>query len=246
MSLCSITDSLVAVLDALSFAPPVAHVYNPLVYAREPWNLYVDRFGTATREVVLLGMNPGPWGMVQTGVPFGEIVAVRDWMDIVAPVLKPAHEHPKRPIDGFACHRSEVSGRRLWGWAQELFGTPDAFFAQFFVANYCPLAFMEASGRNLTPDKLPAAEREPLFAACDQALRETVELMQPELVVGIGKFAETRARAALKGVPCRIGTVLHPSPANPAANRGWSQQATDGMRNLGVVFDNMPAAVNGA
>ena len=127
------------VVSALSFAEPVAHVYNPLEYAFGAHCEYLERFGAVPKEVVFVGMNPGPWGMAQTGVPFGEISAVRDWMGIVSGVGKPASEHPKRPIEGFDCNRSEVSGRRLWGWARERFGSPERFFERFLVANYCPL-----------------------------------------------------------------------------------------------------------
>jgi single-strand selective monofunctional uracil DNA glycosylase len=233
-----ILDELLDELAPLDFAPPVTHVYNPLRYARRSHDLYLDRFGHAAKEAVLVGMNPGPWGMAQTGVPFGEIEAVRDWLGIEAPVGKPADEHPKRPVEGFACTRSEVSGRRLWGWARERFGTPEAFFERFFVYNYCPLSFLEDSGRNRTPDKLRKPERQALFAACDRALRRTVETLSPRLVIGIGKFAEDRARLALDGADeatdFEIGRILHPSPASPAANRGWAEQAERGLAALGI------------
>jgi single-strand selective monofunctional uracil DNA glycosylase len=220
-------------LDSMRFAPPVSHVYNPLTYAWAPNAAYLRRYGQGRKRVVFVGMNPGPFGMVQTGVPFGEIAAVRDWMGIEAEVLKPAAENPKRPIEGFACVRSEVSGRRLWGLFAERFGTAEAFFAEHFVANYCPLAFFEG-GRNLTPDKLPAAEQGPLLAACDGHLRQVVEILQPEWVIGVGAWAEQRARQALADMPLRFGRVLHPSPASPAANRGWSEAATRQLVEQGV------------
>jgi single-strand selective monofunctional uracil DNA glycosylase len=172
--------------------------------------------------------------MAQTGVPFGEISAVRNWLGIEAEFESPAREHPKRPIQGFACTRSEVSGARLWGWARDLFETPHRFFERCFVANYCPLAFMEATGRNRTPDKLPGAEREPLLERCDLALRRTVDELEPRYVVGVGAFAERRATSALGGTATVVGRVLHPSPASPAANRGWAEKATLELRELGI------------
>ena len=183
-TLWKIAEDLSHELERLHFAPPVTHVYDPLTYAAAPHRLYLERYGAGSKEVVLVGMNPGPWGMAQTGVPFGEIAAVRDWMGIEAAVGRPEHEHPKRPIEGFACARSEVSGRRLWGWARDTAGSARGFFERFFVANYCPLVFMEASGRNRTPDHLPAAEREPLFELCDAALRRLVVCLGPSWVVG--------------------------------------------------------------
>jgi single-strand selective monofunctional uracil DNA glycosylase len=220
----------------LSFGEPVAFVYNPLDYARRSAELYLRRFARPGCEVLFLGMNPGPFGMAQTGVPFGEVGLVRDWLGIEAPVGRPAREHPGRPVEGFACPRSEVSGARLWGWARERFGDPERFFARAFVWNYCPLAFLEESGRNRTPDKLPAAEREPLFAACDEALRAMVAWLRPGLVVGVGAWSEARARSALAPLGAaapRVGTILHPSPASPLANRGWAERAEEQLAALG-------------
>jgi single-strand selective monofunctional uracil DNA glycosylase len=212
-------------VDALSFGPPVTHVYNPLAYAREPAWRFLARAGGARGRVLLLGMNPGPYGMVQTGVPFGTVSRVRGWLGIEAAVGRPVDEHPKRPVTGFDCAREEVSGERFWGWAEERFGSPARFFERFFVANYCPLVFMEGSGRNRTPDKLPAAERRSLFDACDEALEKLVDVLEPRAVIGVGKFAEDRARATLGGRDVDIARVLHPSPASPVANRGWAAQA---------------------
>ena len=203
-------------LSGLRFRAPVRYVYDPLDHARRGHDAYVKTWGDSRRRVVFLGMNPGPFGMVQTGVPFGDVACVRDWLLIEAKIESPAQQHPKRPILGFDCPRSEVSGTRLWGAIAAHFGTPQRFFADHFIANYCPLAFVEASGRNRTPDKLPAAERCPLYAACDRHLRRVVRLLEPEWVVGIGAFAESRAREVLADT-VNIGRVLHPSPANPRA-----------------------------
>jgi single-strand selective monofunctional uracil DNA glycosylase len=224
---------LSAALAPMRFAPPVSHVYNPLDYARAPHEQYLSRYGASRKRIVFLGMNPGPFGMVQTGVPFGEVDAVRGWMGIEAAVEKPAIENPKRPIEGFACARSEVSGRRLGGLFAQRFGTAEAFFAEHFVANYCPLAFFD-HGRNLTPDKLPASETAPLEAACDAHLRALVEALEPEWLIGVGGFAEARAAEALAGMEVKIGRVLHPSPASPAANRGWAEAAERQLRALGL------------
>jgi len=232
MTLVDISRALSQRVAMLRFGEPVCCVYNPLEYARVPHELYLSRYGSGPKDAVLLGMNPGPFGMAQTGVPFGDVTMVRDWLGILAAVGKPRDEHPKRPVLGFECPRTEVSGTRLWGWARERFGTPQRFFERFFVANYCPLVFMEASGANRTPDKLPAAERAAVISACDDALREVVRLLRPRVVIGVGGFAERRARAALENID--IGTILHPSPASPLANRGWAQTVERQLTELGV------------
>ncbi len=137
-------------------------------------------------------------------------------------------------MDGFACPRREVSGQRLWGWARDRFGAPERFFARFFVLNYCPLCFMEESGRNRTPDKLPGAERERLFAVCDAALERALACLAPRCVLGVGRFATERVGAALRGAGVRTGMVPHPSPANPAANRGWEALMDETLAAAGV------------
>ena len=219
-------------VDALLF-PSVPFVYNPLAYARAPHEAYLERWGSKTpREVVMVGMNPGPFGMAQTGVPFGDVVMVREFVGVAGQVGRPAREHPRRPVKGFDCTRSEVSGTRFWGWARHRFGSAERFFEKVFVANWCPLVFMEDSGRNRPPDKLPAAERAELFRACDDALSRVVEVLRPRLVVGIGRFAEQRARTAL-GSEVSIGGILHPSPASPAANRDWAGHVDAQLRTLG-------------
>jgi single-strand selective monofunctional uracil DNA glycosylase len=234
LDLETIIDDLLDDLKPLRFRAPVTHVYNPLEYARTSHSLYLQKYATPPKEIVLLGMNPGPWGMVQTGVPFGEIKAVKEWLDIETRIGAPAKMHPKRPVTGFKCTRSEVSGRRLWGWAQNTFKTPLRFFSRFFVANYCPLMFIETGGRNRTPNQLRAAERKPLQAVCDRALRRTVEKLNPRYVVGVGQFARERVRAALTGADVTIGRITHPSPANPKANRGWESLIKREFQAIGI------------
>ena len=220
-------------VDALRFGPPVTHVYNPLAYAWAAQAQYIERYAGTRKRVVLLGMNPGPFGMGQTGVPFGEVARVRGFLGIEATVHRPGHEHPARPVQGFGCTRSEVSGARVWGLVESRWGTAQAFFADHYVANYCPLLFMEASGKNRTPDKLASAERAALTSACDRHLLRTIDLLAPEWVIGIGQYAEQQARTAL-GDRVKIGRILHPSPASPAANLGWADAAVAELRALGI------------
>jgi single-strand selective monofunctional uracil DNA glycosylase len=79
-------------LRALSFAPPVSHVYNPLDYAWATHAAYLERYGAAPKRVVFLGMNPGPFGMAQTGVPFGVPDLARGWLGIDGQVARAAHD----------------------------------------------------------------------------------------------------------------------------------------------------------
>ena len=237
----SVSESLIAAAKRLSaavgklrFAAPVTHVYNPLDYAWRAHEVYLRRYGNSPKRVIFLGMNPGPFGMAQTGIPFGQIAAVRDWLGITAKIDKPRKHNPTRPVLGFDCHRSEISGERLWGLFAKRFGTTDEFFREHIVMNYCPLAFVEESGRNRTPDKLPPREREKLFAACDAHLREIVRILEPEWIVGVGDFATKRGQAIFPGSRPRMGQILHPSPASPASNNNWAEKVTAQLQKLGI------------
>jgi len=230
-----IAQTLGIAVGGLTFSSPVTHVYNPLQYARSAHEQYMSRYARPGIQVLLVGMNPGPWGMAQTGVPFGEVAAVRDWLKIDVSVDKPPMEHPERPIEGFSCTRSEVSGRRLWGWARSRYRNPATFFTRFFVHNYCPLCFMEASGRNFTPDKLRRAEQSLLFEHCDTALRALTTFLRPQFVIGVGAFAEKRILMALSDDRIQTGRIAHPSPANPAANQGWEATVESQLSELGII-----------
>lgn len=232
--LITAADELRQSLRGLKFPAPVACTYNPLEYAWERHCDYLARYGSGSKKVLFLGMNPGPYGMAQTGVPFGEIPHVRDWLGISGAVAKPVPEHPKRPVTGFACPRSEVSGRRLWGLFAELFPSAQAFGEDHLIANFCPLVWMKDTGANLTPDKLPRDAMEPVEKACRDHLARVVEILQPEKLIGIGAFAEKQL-ATVRRDGQELGKILHPSPASPAANRDFAGTATRQLRALGVI-----------
>ncbi len=223
-------------VDTISIAAPVTHVYNPLRYAWQSHQSYLERANDKGIEVLFLGMNPGPWGMAQTGVPFGEVSAVRDWLEINNPVSRPHPEHPKRPINGFECCRSEVSGRRLWGLFHKYYGTANKFFRHALVLNYCPLVFMEASGKNRTPDKLTKLERAEIESVCDSHLNAALVASRCKFAVGVGAYAESALAKAAQSTShhCQIVRILHPSPASPAANRNWEGTVTTQLTGAGV------------
>jgi single-strand selective monofunctional uracil DNA glycosylase len=234
LELVRIAGRLAEEVGQLTFSLPVACVYNPLTYAREPFARYAERYGAAPKEAVFLGMNPGPWGMAQTGVPFGDIGLVKGWLGIEGEVGRPPAEHPRKRVEGFSCRRGEVSGQRLWGLFRRKFGDPESFFERFFVLNYCPLLFLDQEGRNLTPDKLKPVELAPLQDACDRALRAAVGFLHAGRVIGVGAYAARQAAAALDGTGIPVGQVLHPSPANPAANRDWEGTVLRQLSQQGV------------
>lgn len=229
LDILNIYQRLSSEVDSLKFSWPVDFVYNPLDYAWDGFRQYM-RYSEGKKRVVFLGINPGPWGMAQTGVPFGEIKAVKNFLGIKEiAISSPGSQHVSYPVRGLDCERSEVSGKRLWGFFREKFGTAENFFAENFVLNYCPLLFIgrteKGSLRNFTPDRIAPSERDELCALCDSALIEAVDILRPDYVVGIGNFAFQRAKISLIAEKVSITKILHPSPANPQANKGWAEKA---------------------
>jgi len=198
---------------------PVAYVYNPLDYAWEVHNNYLSKFGNLGAKTILLGMNPGPWGMGQTGVPFGDVTKATDYLGLSGKVGSPENLHPKRPVIGLECERGEVSGTRLWGIIEEMFGSAERAHQHFFVVNHCPLLMFDANGSNLTPDKLRGEAATRLLSLCDEHLRQVVSILGAERVIGVGAYAEKQAKKALAGNDVEIDRIPHPSPASPLANR---------------------------
>ncbi|XP_077483889.1 single-strand-selective monofunctional uracil-DNA glycosylase [Amblyomma americanum] len=227
-------------LSRIPFGSKVSHVYNPLEYARETHECFVRKYCRSRKTVVFLGMNPGPFGMAQNGVPFGDTPHVVGWLGISGQVGKPHGEHPRRPVLGLGCTRREVSGQRFWSLLRELTTGGELLRGPWFVHNYCPLAFLLPSGANLTPNRLPLEARQQLQAVCDAALLSVLALLRPEVVVGIGRYARDRALAAVAAsedpsLTPRVLCLTHPSPASPKANRGWHSLALSELLSFGLI-----------
>jgi single-strand selective monofunctional uracil DNA glycosylase len=231
-ALVSIARRLRDDISALRFGGLVGHVYNPLTYAWAPHREYLERYGREP-SVLIVGMNAGYFGMAQTGVPFGDVEMVRDWLGIERPIERPENEHPKRPIVGFSCRRHEVSGQRLWGWARDTFDTPAHFFSRFFVLNYCPLCFLAEGGANLALDKVPVASRKTLLLACDRALGAAAHALKIRYAIGLGRFAAERV-ATILGDTAICGGAPHPSPANARVGQNWANEMNRALAARGI------------
>lgn len=150
----SLQKELTKNLKALNLiSEQVKYMYNPLEYASEPNENFIKKYCTSLKKILFVGMNPGPNGMCQTGIPFGDPKWVRDWLKIEGHVFKPEVECPERKINGLSAQRTEPSGDRLWTFFSKISITPETFFKHSFVFNFCPVAFMEGNGRNVTPDE---------------------------------------------------------------------------------------------
>ncbi|KAL2712687.1 single-strand selective monofunctional uracil DNA glycosylase [Vespula squamosa] len=241
-------------LQTISFPSSVAYIYNPIIYAFEVHAMYVQTYCNEPKKILFLGMNPGPWGMSQTGVPFGEISMVRDWLKLHGFIGKPSREQPDRKVTGFDCKRSEISGKRLWGLFKEMCGSPQNLFKHSYVHNYCPIALMDRKGRNITPAELKAIfilffhyfyilikyflqgeEQKLIYELCDQALSKIIQLLDIKIIVGIGRFAEKRAQIVVSAdnLSVQVLWITHPSP-RAVGNQNWDQKTKQRLHDLGL------------
>ncbi|MCH2646055.1 MAG: hypothetical protein MKZ53_03700 [Candidatus Thalassarchaeum sp.] len=220
--------------DSLVKEGSVDAVYNPLAYAWEPHRAYLELASGGGAKTLLLGMNPGPHGMGQMGIPFAATSVVRELLKITnLEVGQPRKPHPKRPISGLDWPKEEVSGTRLWGLLANEYGSAESIFKSVFLLNHCPLMlFSGERATNITPDKITGPTTKALLERCDEHLREVVDIMQIERVIGVGRYSEKRALNALSGIDISVTTCWHPSPASPLANRNKGEDWKKNVRNV--------------
>jgi len=227
--------------DHVQIKEKLSWSYNPLEYAWPVHREYLRRFGGESNRVVFLGMNPGPWGMGQTGVPFGDPYIVRDWMKMGDDfeIEQPDNMTEDRPVLGFQSDKKEGSGQRLFSYIRDQFGDLEKFFDNNFILNYCPLLMFTEEGNNLTPSDLLKDDRQRVYEVCDPYIWDMIGFYDPEVLVGIGKFATERLKDVFDGGDREIVRIPHPSPASPIATRDggqyWIDLVTDRLRKVDVV-----------
>nr|XP_022920875.1 single-strand selective monofunctional uracil DNA glycosylase-like [Onthophagus taurus] len=214
-------------LNNLTFSFPVHYIYNPLEYAWEPHSTFVKTYCKGTKDVLFLGLNPGPWGMCQTGIPFGEVNISKEWLKMNGEVEKPKDECPKKQIKGFECHRSEESGKRFYGFFKNLCRTPEAFFKNAFVYNLCPLAFMKKESANITPHELKGQIKKDIENICGKTLVDILKLLDIKIIVALGRYTEKQAIEITQGFQLghiKVIYMPHPSP-RVVGNNNWAEKA---------------------
>ncbi|XP_013171163.1 PREDICTED: single-strand selective monofunctional uracil DNA glycosylase [Papilio xuthus] len=225
-------DDLNNKLEIFQFPAAIKCIYNPTIYARHTFEMYVRKYCNTKKSIMFFGMNPGPFGMSQTGVPFGDVSSVREWLGIEGPVGKPPKELETRPVRGFECTRTEISGKRFWGLLKEICGTPEKFFESSFVYNYLNQQWMKTNGCNLTPGDFKVTEMKALYEICDPIFIKVLELYNVQTIIAVGKFCETRAHKAIeaylpsKGKTIKVLYLPHPSPRT-VNNNNWDEKALE-------------------
>lgn len=98
---------------------------------------------------------------------------------------------------------------------------------------------MTSTGRNVTPPSLKSSVKTKLQLICDTSLIEAIDVLQVNTIVCVGKYVQERATKVAKDFTkwkIQIGSITHPSPINPSANKGdWIEIATEQLKSLQVV-----------
>lgn len=236
----TVTKNLNQRIETLSIEDKVEWYYNPLDYAFPVHEAYLEKFGSDRKTGFFLGMNPGPWGMAQTGVPFTDPYIARDWMELPRrSVGSPSNERDARPIEGWESDRKEASGQKLHGFFRSIYGSLENFFENHIVMNYCPLVMYSEEATNLTPEDLLKADRESIFEICDPYLADLIEFYDPDVLVGIGRFGQRRLMDVLDLTESEVAYLPHPSPASPIATRDggdyWRGLVRDMLEERGLL-----------
>ncbi|XP_055849953.1 single-strand selective monofunctional uracil DNA glycosylase [Episyrphus balteatus] len=211
--------------------PNITHVYNPIEYAFDLHCQYLKKYLNGPKKMLLIGMNPGPNGMAQNGVPFGNTNTVKNLMKIEGQVEQPPSLHPKRPVTGLACKTEEPSGVRIWTLIGKLAGSLEIFSQQCFMHNFCPLAFFDVQGKNITPGELKGDVKAEVRNICLKYLEQEIQLIQPEIIIAIGSYVGDCMKRLAKqsiyiGSNIKILQLAHPSPRS-VNNNNWPEKATE-------------------
>lgn len=198
-------------------------IYNPLEYCLDPFIQYLEK-GGEKRDIVFLGMNPGPFGMMQNGIPFGASNFVNNYLNIEKDFDKQKieKEHPKYKIIGKNIERQEISGTKLWGLIQSFYPDSNTFLENQIVLNYLQLAILDKEkGKNITPDKLNKDVRTKIENICDNQLREILDILESKVLIGVGKYSYDSLLRVKKNE--KVIKINHPSPLNARYFKTWTE-----------------------
>ena len=211
LAIIELYKSLNIELDELKFFPPCFYVYNPLSYCFESFKIYFEYLNTEEEINLFFGINPGPFGMAQTGIPFGDKETVKNYLKIEPKIDidKIPKQHPKKQILGLEVKRVEKSGRIFWGVIKEFYPEKYDFFKSNFVLNFCPLCFLDEQGRNITPKVLRKEDQIALYKILEIFMLKLFKLIKIKKLIAIGD--ETFSYLNALNTKLKIQTIIHPA-----------------------------------
>ena len=132
-------------------------VWNPGSYGA-PWHrVFREIYPLRERPILMFGLNPGPYGMGQTGIPFTDVRRLRQCLPKMALTLRERGREPRVPglaprsLRRFFTREFESSAVRVYRFLELGWGSAEKGWRSVGVANSCPLLFLDPEGRNQTP-----------------------------------------------------------------------------------------------
>jgi len=193
-------------------------VINPLEYLWLQYGYYTSCYHNQYPRAMIIGMNPGPKGMSQTGIPFGSpniipsILPNKSLFNEIRDNEGSPVSSPHRRITGPSNTTVEVSGNRLWSALIKRYGDFKSITSEIFVDNICPLLFLcgKNGSKNLTPDKLtPSPAKIILIRLCTERLQKIYQCLgEPSNIVALGRWSHKFLEKMFPKV--RVTYILHP------------------------------------
>jgi single-strand selective monofunctional uracil DNA glycosylase len=224
-------------------------VLNPGRYG-ERWHARFRRaYPMSPRPLLVFGLNPGPYGMAQTGVPFTDLKRLESalpglWKDLVAsgePVTRPGLAPPS--LARHLTRTFESSSVRVYRFLERAYGRPELALREVVFVNPCPLLFIDPeTGANRTPADLPRALRARKAAELVHAFEElrratvleAVAELEPRGAILLGRDVAAAVGEALRAALGARSVVEWEHPAR-AVPETWSRGLADELRKRGLL-----------
>ena len=205
-------------------------VWNPQLYGLPLYRRFAtEHLPTSRGAIVALGLNPGKYGMSQTGIPFTDVTrAARVGIAIEPPGLAPASLRPF-----LKSYRVERSSASVYNLLDALWGGPAEGWRRLWAVAPCGLLFLEPDGTNVTPADARLARRDDVRELRLRVIRESVEAARPRGVLLLGQDVARVAADALGDVETLV--VDHPVARGPG-RRGpawWAGVVAQAVRARG-------------
>lgn len=191
-------------------------VLNVHAYGWSAYEAFVRAYYSDGRPRILaLSMNPGPFGAVQTGIPFCDVPLARQ--------LLPGFDRliAAKP-SWVASERREISALKLVVWSDARFGGIRGLYARVLLAMTCPLAILRGPRKTNVPlPALPRREQEKIEAFIPRHAAEEIRLAEPAGILMLGEWAQRVWRIALRTDPglASLPALAAPHPAAHITNR---------------------------
>ena len=207
-------------------------VWNPQLYGLPLYRRFAaEHLPHARGGIVAFGLNPGKYGMAQTGIPFTDVTrAARVGIAIEPPGLAPASLRPF-----LKSYRVERSSASVYGLLDEAWGSPREGWRALWAVAPCGLLFLEKDGENVTPADARLARRDDVRELRLRVIRESIAAAKPRGVLLLGQDVARVAAEALAAEDVLV--VDHPVARGPG-RRGpawWAQTVTEAVRKKGWV-----------